>query len=448
MKLLAKTGAVGAGFSPSVERARAAGTKVTQEAYPLNRREQLLKSIEKIAIVIRHGKNDPAVIGYTGDVLIAANAKQANTKRRVQVICDHIQSVMIYGGDPIGAEYIVSAAGMLCLRKDLCVRLADCDGLLSLAGSMCAGVGVPVQIVGLYYGEKQQPHVLMAFEDDNGDWLYADPTAGLQPGTRKVPLGFTPEKAKEEFWADPLESMSAPEIVVVGVGGIVAATVLDDVSEDEGSSSSWKRQDGAWWQKNEDGWWRSAGASGWTFAGKALPDLSAPTWRVGAGSQVPSWQLTTIDKVIAGRRYFVSAITSAPLDTSPFANDWTIESSEFGKVAIGYALSYRFVGIAKNPAPQNSESITYLAVYEEVVGAAPIVLGQPPSGVDPTVPATPAPIAAPAPGPAPPAPLQPPADESTITLEDALLWGAGAAAVVGVSWGVIRVVNARRGVSR
>ena len=437
--------AVGVGFSPGVDAARAAGIKVTQEDYPLNRREQLLTSIDKIAIVIRHGKNDPAVVGYTGDVLITAGAKQAGTKRRVGIIVDHIQEIMVYGGDPIGAEYIVSAAGMLCLRKGLCVRLTDCDGLLGLAGSMCAAMGIPVQIVGLYYGEKAQPHVLMVFEDDDGEWKYADPTAGLQPGTRKVALGFTPQKAKEEFWADPLESMNAPEIVIVGAAGLVERRALpgDDRAP---LSSAWRRQDGQFWEKNDDGWWRSAGAgSAWNYVGEELPSLSPPIG-AGATAEIPGWQLTDISKVVAGKRYFVAALVSSPHLNEPLASDWTIESSEVGSVRVGFAPSYRFVGIAKNNAPANSDSVTYLVVYEEVVGATPIVLGQPPAAgsTAPTVPASPAPIAAPAPGPAPPAPLQDPPAQNLVSIGTVLLGGAVAAGVVGTAWGIVRIVRGKK----
>ncbi len=176
--------------------------------------------------IIREGKNDAAVTGWAGDVLIAAGRPKGN-KRCAQAIVDAFRRQTVYRADAVGAERIASAAATLCLRPGLCVRVRDCDDGLVAVGSALMSIGIPVQIVTQRFRGAPQPHVLLVFQDDDGKtWIYCDPggseaTSDPVSGL-KVGEAF---RADEEEWIDPMNAIPTLGVgqwqpQLVGYGGV------------------------------------------------------------------------------------------------------------------------------------------------------------------------------------------------------------------------------------
>lgn len=209
-------------FAPSLAQAKTQGVKIHHQDYPLGV-SGIHLSLEQMALRMREGRLDPAVRGWAGDVLIAAG-KPTGVRGQVQALLEAVRQVTVYGHDPVGSEYITSAAGTLCLRPGLCVRVGDCDDLSVALGSAVMSVGIPVMICKQRYGADDQEHVLIVAQDENGSWFPADPTHPTWPAGQMAP-------ANENVYVDPMAPNLAgvaglPEADFVGVGSARVRDIL------------------------------------------------------------------------------------------------------------------------------------------------------------------------------------------------------------------------------
>lgn len=179
--------------------------------------EGIDQSIAAMCQKMREGRNDPRVRRWALETLSAAGIDgrgNETVKEKAQVLLDAFREKTSYSPDPVGSEYIPSAAATLCLDPNLCVKGDDCDGLTTAFGSVTMSIGIPTVIVKQQFGNGYQQHVLCAVEDENGQWLYADPST-------RMPIGTAAHAQSEERY-DPMESNSAStgmagnEIVTLG----------------------------------------------------------------------------------------------------------------------------------------------------------------------------------------------------------------------------------------
>lgn len=165
---------------------------------------------------MREGRLDPAVAGWARGVLKDAGFDGRDgfpIRRQGAALLAALRAQAIYTPDAYGAEVISSAAATLCLRPGLCINGGDCDDLTVALGSALLSLGIPVAIVKQNFGGENQEHVLLVFQDESGDWVYADPSTN-------APLGQAP-KAVSEIWVDPMQAIGnlpdvTPQIVTFG----------------------------------------------------------------------------------------------------------------------------------------------------------------------------------------------------------------------------------------
>ena len=205
-------------LAPSPNNAKRDGIRVQRQAYPAGVAGVKL-SLEKIAQFIREGKADPAVRGWAGDVLIAAGRPQS-VFGQCTAILNAFRNQTMYASDPVGTEMNVSAAGTLCLRPGLCVRVFDCDDGTIAIGSALMSVGIPVRVIKQTFGPQDQEHVLLEARDESGDWLAIDPSTDKPVGQKMW--------ASSEFRMDPMNASmigltGSPDAEYVGIGSPHAA---------------------------------------------------------------------------------------------------------------------------------------------------------------------------------------------------------------------------------
>jgi hypothetical protein len=137
-----------------------------------------------------------------------------------QIFLDFVRAQVRYRPDPPGTEMTKSAAILLCVQgAQICIPVGDCDDLTVAFDGLCAAYGIPVKILKQIFGESDQEHVLGLIQDDNGDWLAADPSAGPDK-----PVGWK-AKATHEDIIDPLDPatiqrVGANEAEFIGVGSL------------------------------------------------------------------------------------------------------------------------------------------------------------------------------------------------------------------------------------
>jgi hypothetical protein len=204
-------------FEPGLQNA---GVPSTRAPY-LDGQAGVRQSLEAMSQKMREGRLDQAVIGWARGVLKDAGLdgrgsdSRRNSRAQVGALLTALRSQAVYAPDAFGAEVISSAAATLCLRPNLCLNGGDCDDLTIALGSAVLSLAIPVVIVKQSFGRDNQEHVLMAFQDESGNWVYADPSTNL-------PLGRAPN-AVEEVWVDPMGPIGAlPEAhaEIVTLGGI------------------------------------------------------------------------------------------------------------------------------------------------------------------------------------------------------------------------------------
>ena len=220
-------------FQPSIEVDRSAfGLKVTRQEFPVGVAGVRL-SLTEIARRIREGGKSPSVRAFGEFVVKNAGYSSSTTLDAMQygeVFLNYIHQNVRYTPDPVMTEFNQIAEVTLCTPgAPMCIPCGDCDDLLVALGSLLMASGVPVRIVKQTFGAADQEHVLVQFQTENGDWIYADPSVKDQS------LGWH-APASEEVMIDPLDSAAigmvagTPEAEFIGIGNprYGAAMVLAD----------------------------------------------------------------------------------------------------------------------------------------------------------------------------------------------------------------------------
>lgn len=300
-------------FSPGVASASAGGVKINVQPYK-DTNQSLLEVCKKIV----EGRNDPAVRGWAGDVLLAAGDPKTNVAK-AQALLDAFRAQTTYQPDPTNSEMLVSAAGTLCLRPGLCVRARDCDDGCIAVGAACASVAIPIAVVHAVFGAGKQEHVLLAVEDERGNLYEVDPSSSFDvgvttPGTKTMMDPFDPKLGFASASGDfvgvgaPAEIVdgdmwiSTPDNRWRGLGvGLNAPIQFDD--------GRWLiENDGHMWVSTEEGGWRGLGSGlvtpGDVLAYRQLWDPyvkavaaacvnCAAAWNAAAAGQSPNTPINT-----------------------------------------------------------------------------------------------------------------------------------------------------------
>jgi hypothetical protein len=195
------------GQDMGLERAAADGIAVTEVPY-----QDVGQSVDKVLEKIREGYKDPLVRGHAGQVIIAAG-RPPSIRGKVQALADDFRARTMYVSDPHNTDYVVSAAGTLCLRPGLCVPVHDCDDGVVVGASESLSLGIPAQAVYQDYGPGKQKHIIFAVLDESGTWLRVDFSTNAD-------VGMAPA-APTEIWIDPLKDVG-PTLIGVGKASLAA----------------------------------------------------------------------------------------------------------------------------------------------------------------------------------------------------------------------------------
>lgn len=252
-------------FAPSIARAADDGVRYTRAPYT-----DVMQSIRAISKVIVEGGADKDVVGVAADILIEAgiDGRSGHTIRdKAQAILSFVTSDnpirIVFAPDPVKKEFVVSAAGLLCLRPGLCIRKGDCDDMDGLLGALLQALG----IVGVFIvlqtferdrqGKERQEHVLLGVKDELGRIFLMD----AQFKNAKLDY-INPKTARvvRQRLYDPHEVLmkatghQAPaEIVTLGA---LPTVPLEDVPFfDRVTRSYWQRHDGALWRHETGAGW-------------------------------------------------------------------------------------------------------------------------------------------------------------------------------------------------
>jgi hypothetical protein len=172
------------------------------------------RSVEEVVRLIQLGYSNPQdaepLRGWLGRALIAAGRPQG-VRAQVQALRDAFDKEWMYLADPVGKEWVGSAASTLCLKPDHCLPAGDCDdGTVALA-TITLLAGIPTKLVVQSFGPGRQQHILIGVEDESGTWLRVDPSIrGSKVGSAA--------RAHKETWIDPMQDL-APQIVGIGRPG-------------------------------------------------------------------------------------------------------------------------------------------------------------------------------------------------------------------------------------
>src|SRR5579864_1128237 len=201
-------------------------------------------SLEEMAKRIREGRLDPAVRGWAIGALKDAGIDgrgRTTVRAQVSALLEALRSQTSYAGDPTAAEYIQSAAATLCLRPGLCIHGGDCDDLTVALCSAILSIGIPAVIVKQSFGPDAQQHVLVAAQDEVGQWIYLDPSTKLPPGNA--------HSASEEVWIDPLSPIGQLPEVQAEIVSLGAPRKLQQIAGrwvEERHGHTWMHHEGRW----------------------------------------------------------------------------------------------------------------------------------------------------------------------------------------------------------
>lgn len=219
------------------------GAPATRQLYP-DGSAGIRLSLEEMSRRIREGRLDPAVRGWAIQALKDAGIdgrSRTTVRSQVGALLTALRNQTSYAGDPTAAEYIQSAAATLCLRPGLCLNGGDCDDLTVALASAIMSIGIPAVIVKQSFGRDAQEHVLVAAQDENGSWIYADPSTRLPVGSAIA--------ASEEVWVDPLSPIGQlPEVQaeLVSLGKPRQLRTIAGRWVEERHDRVWMHHDGAW----------------------------------------------------------------------------------------------------------------------------------------------------------------------------------------------------------
>ena len=175
-------------------------------------------SLEKVASLVREGRNDPRVRAWAGKALIAAG-RPTRVTDQAQAVLDAFHKQVMYVPDPVHTEMMAKPHVTLCLDdKGLCMPISDCDDAVIAVASALMSIGIQTEIIGqAFNGDPSASHVILAVKDPLLGRLRIDPSE------KNYRVGnYHP--ATKEWILDPMEtshaSLAAPQEggEFVGVG--------------------------------------------------------------------------------------------------------------------------------------------------------------------------------------------------------------------------------------
>jgi Transglutaminase-like superfamily len=328
------------------------GLPVVRTAYPVGS-DGVKLSLEQMARLIIEGSRSPTIRSMAEGIIrnwsrIPPNVQITNAQA-AQTFLDYVRATVRYRADPPGSEYMQSAAVSLCAPgTSMCVQVGDCDDLSIALASLCSAYGIPVRILKQMFGADAQEHVLVAIQDDGGNWLPADPSAPNKPLGWKAP-------ASREDYIDPHDPATIASIVgreaeFVGVGHI----------------SHWHGR-------------VRVARSVVQLVGHGLGHVG-----IAQAPAAPSYQLVTDRRIYSTNRYRIGILVNflgnqnvpaagqRGMILARLEPDWTVEQLSPSGDVTGGLQSWILQGVARNDFTlQDTPFLTYSVVAAEVSPAPP-----------------------------------------------------------------------------
>ncbi|HMA24467.1 MAG TPA: hypothetical protein VKP00_10745 [Gemmatimonadaceae bacterium] len=180
-----------------------AGVKTDARPHPPGGKGAKL-SLNEVAERAWKARMSPRVRAWTTQQLDKHKVAAGTRKQKGNAVLTEFRNKVPYIADPVMGEFMAHPEQTLCLDEGgLCFIGGDCDDhAIGLSAAMMS-IGINAMIVGASYREPADvpTHVYMAFEDENGDWIYMD-------GTTKHPVGKVAPRLRE-FWVEPGEEAKA-----------------------------------------------------------------------------------------------------------------------------------------------------------------------------------------------------------------------------------------------
>lgn len=180
-----------------------AGVKTDARPHPPGGKGAKL-SLNEVAERAWKARMSPRLRAWVTQQLAKHKVSTGTRKQKGHVILTEVRIKLPYVADPVMGEFMATPEQNLCLDDGgLCIPGADCDEHTILLAAAMMSIGINAMIVGASYREPGDvpTHVYMAFEDENGDWVYMD-------GTTKHPVGKVAPRLRE-FWVEPGEHAKA-----------------------------------------------------------------------------------------------------------------------------------------------------------------------------------------------------------------------------------------------
>jgi hypothetical protein len=192
----------------------ALGIPVTNGTYPEGE-EGIQLSLRTICKKIREGMATAVMKSYAGNVLKTAGFPES-IRARAAALLEHVRKAVAYAPDALGTEQIQTAMVTLCVEgAPVCIPIADCDDLVVALGTLCAAVGMDVEVVRQFFGGEHQQHVLVQVLTEEGAWFSLDPSS-------KMPAGEKARAVRETTcspWDGTLTGLSN-DAQFVGIGAL------------------------------------------------------------------------------------------------------------------------------------------------------------------------------------------------------------------------------------
>ncbi len=257
-------------FAPHALRANDNGAPVKVAPYV-----DVMQSIRAIAKNIVDGPSDQDVRGIAGDILLAAgiDGRSGHTIReKAQAIHAYVCAHTVFAPDPLRKEFVVSAAGLLCLRKGLCIRVGDCDDMTGLLGALLESLGMFTRILLITYNPKivdgvaktPQQHVCIGVKDESGEILevdaqYKDWIVGR---SAHVNVARVVEYDPHEVHMEATGASELPPFEIITLGAAPTVPLENVPHWDRASRSYWQRRAGQLWRHDGSEWHPVAMAAG------------------------------------------------------------------------------------------------------------------------------------------------------------------------------------------
>jgi hypothetical protein len=155
-------------------------------------------SLVEVAERAWQARMSPRLRAWVTQVLDKAGVSRGGRREKGQAILTAFRKKVPYISDPVMGEFMATPDQILCLDDGgLCIIGGDCDesAVTLIAAMLC--IGIPAMVVGTSHKHPADvpTHVLMAFQDELGDWVKMD-------GTTQHPVGQTAPHVRE-WWLEP-----------------------------------------------------------------------------------------------------------------------------------------------------------------------------------------------------------------------------------------------------